>query len=76
MHSKEGYNVAMSVDWITTKEAAEISGYHPEYLRELIRTGKISGQKFGIVWQVDKQSLLDYLGAGEESKDQRRGPKS
>ena len=65
----------MSVEWITSKEAAEISGYHPEYLRELIRTEKINGRKFGIVWQIDKQSLLDYLQASNESEDQRRGPK-
>ena len=62
-------------EWITTNEAAKLSGYHPEYLRELIRTNKINGRKFGIVWQIDKQSLLTYLKASAESDDKRRGPK-
>lgn len=62
-------------EWITTKEAAEISGYHPVYLRELIRDGKVHGQKFGIVWQVNKQSLLSYLQQAQKSDDKRRGPK-
>ena len=66
----------MSDDWLTTKEATEISGYHPVYLRELIRDGKIVGRKFGIVWQVSKQSLTAYLAEAQKSKDKRRGPKN
>lgn len=66
----------MSVIWITTEEAARLSGYHPEYVRELARTGKINGQKFGPTWQIDKQSLLDYLEAGLKSDDDRRRPKA
>lgn len=65
----------MSKEWITSKEAAELSGYHPEYLRELVRTNKVDGRKFGIVWQINKQSLLTYLKDSTESEDGRRGPK-
>ncbi len=65
----------MAKEWITTTEAAELSGYHPEYLRELIRENRVRGRKFGIVWQVDKQSLLNYLQTGQQSEDKRRGPK-
>lgn len=65
----------MAKEWITTREAAELSGYHPEYLRELIREKRVRGRKFGIVWQVDKQSLLSYLQTGQQSADKRRGPK-
>lgn len=62
-------------DWITTQEAAELSGYHPDHLRRLIRAGLIKAKKFGIVWQVSRQSLLDYMAQAEESDDKRRGPK-
>ena len=62
-------------EWITTAEAAKLSGYHPVYLRELIWDEKIRGKKFGIVWQVNKQSLLDYLHSAKQSKDKRWGPK-
>jgi hypothetical protein len=36
----------MTDDLITTSDASEITGYHPERLRELIREGKIEG-RFG-----------------------------
>lgn len=64
----------MQEEWLTTSDAAEKSGYHPEYVRELIRNGKIEGRKFGIVWQVNRQSLLAYLESMEQ-KGERRGPK-
>ncbi len=63
-------------EWITTQEAARVSGYHPDHLRELIREGKIKAQKFGIVWQVDRASLLAYIRNAEKSEDKRRGAKS
>jgi len=61
--------------WLTIAQAVELSGYHAEHLRELVRDGKIVGQKFGIVWQVSKASLLSYLKAAKRSEDKRRGPK-
>ena len=66
----------MVEEWLTTAEAAELTGYHPEHLRELVREGKIDGRKFGIVWQISKQSLADYLEAAKLAGDKRRGPKS
>jgi len=65
----------MTDDWITSREAVEISGYHPDHLRRLIRAGDIEARKFGIVWQVSRQSLLMYLREARDSTDKRRGPK-
>jgi excisionase family DNA binding protein len=65
----------MNNEWITTSKAAEISGYHPETIRELLREGKIEGRKFGPVWQVNADSLLEYVKTMEELGE-RRGPKS
>ena len=48
-------------DWLTTAEAAQLVGYHVERIRELVRDGKIQGRKFGPVWAVNRQSLLDYI---------------
>lgn len=48
-------------EWLTVSEAAELSGYHPEHIRRLIREGKIEAKKFSIVWQVSNSSLLNYL---------------
>ncbi len=65
----------MAEDWITTTEACKLSGYHPYYLREIIRRGKIQGRKFGTIWQVDRQSLLNYMDESEHSQDKRKGAK-
>jgi len=51
----------MTEEWLTTAEAAELSGYHPERIRELVRAGKIYGRKFGTVWQIAEPSLLVFL---------------
>ena len=52
--------------WLTVNEAAEISGYHPEYVRQLIRDGKVTAKKFSIVWMVSKESLLEYVKCQEK----------
>lgn len=62
-------------EWLTVNEAAKISGYHPERIRELIRDNKIIAHKFSIVWQVDQKSLLAYLKRMHELGE-KRGRKS
>jgi excisionase family DNA binding protein len=62
-------------DWITTSEAARLSGYHPEHVRRLIVAGKVKARKFGIVWQVSRRALLAYVRASEKAGE-KRGPKS
>jgi hypothetical protein len=59
-------------DWITTTEATQISGFHPDHLRVLVREGRIKGQKWGREWQVSRRSLLVYLRM-QESRGERRG---
>ena len=70
------WSVVMPDDWIASTEAAEVSGYHPEHIRELIRDGKIEARKFGTIWQVSRSSLLAYLEAAEKIGDKRWGPKT
>ena len=48
-------------DYITTEEAADLSGYHVNYIRRIMRQGKIKGRKAGIVWLIERPSLLEYL---------------
>ena len=62
-------------EWITTQAAAEFSGYHVNYLRWLIRDGRIRGRKISFLWFVHRQSLLDYIAQAQSSEDKRRGPK-
>ncbi len=65
----------MADEWLTVTQASNLSGYHPYYLRELIKAGKVKAQKFGPLWQVSRQSLLAYLSLAAKSEDKRRGPK-
>jgi hypothetical protein len=47
---------------ITLKEAAKISGYTPDYIGQLIRSGKIKGEKVycQITWMTTEADLLVY----------------
>jgi len=69
------YNVSMITEWVTTIEAASISGYHPEHIRELIRDKKIVAVKKGNAWWVDRASLIAYAKAAKQKEDRRHGPK-
>ena len=46
-------------DYVTSEDAAEISGYHVNYIRRLLRQGKLKGRKFGNVWFIERASLGD-----------------
>ena len=61
-------------DWLTINEAAKLTNYHEETIRELARNGKITGRKISVVWQVSQKSLLEYLEKVEKLGG-KRGPK-
>ncbi len=64
----------MAGDWITTREAVKLSGFHPDHLRTLIRSGRINGRKYFVVWQVSRRSLVRYL-EEQGKRGERRGRK-
>ena len=66
----------MSNKWLSVDEAAKLSGYHPEYIRRLIREGEIEAKKFSIVWQVKRTSLIEYIEDAKGKDDKRFNPKS
>jgi len=61
-------------DWLTTYEAARISGYNPDYIRQLIRARRLIGRKWGLSWQVQRNSLQEYV-KNAEKLGERRGAK-
>jgi excisionase family DNA binding protein len=66
----------MAEQWLTVTQAAELSGYHPEHIRELLREGRIKkARKYGPLWQVDRASLLAYVKKTSELGE-KRGPKT
>ena len=61
--------------FITVKAAAEGTGYSAQYLRRLLRAGKLDGIKIGQVWLISLVSLEAYLRRGKLLQDRRHGPK-
>jgi hypothetical protein len=63
-------------DWITAEEAAELSGYHVNYIRRLMRAHKVNGRKAGLMWWVDRDSMRAYLAKVQELGPQKFTPHS
>ncbi len=55
--------MALTIDGkehIRVEQASERTGYDPDYVRRLLRKGKIEGIKQGTVWFVNAESLQTY----------------
>jgi excisionase family DNA binding protein len=59
---------------ISVQAAAEFSGYSLQYIRRLLRSGKLTGLKIGQVWLIDKSAFDAYLENATQAIDQRFGP--
>ena len=46
--------------WLTTSEAAALTGYTRAHIRGLLLSERITGVKRGRDWLVDRESLLDH----------------
>ena len=57
-------------EYITLKEAAELSGYSPDYLGQLIRCGKIPGKQVyaNVAWVTTTHAVSAYI-SRKEKKD-------
>ncbi len=53
--------MAIFQDYITLKQAAQISGYHSDYIGALIRSGKVKGKKVGRNWFVSEREVKSYF---------------
>ena len=60
--------------FVTIQTATEATGYNLQYLRRLLRAGKITGIKIGQVWLIEFDSLEAYLRSKTKSLDKRCGP--
>jgi excisionase family DNA binding protein len=62
-------------NYISVQVAGKYSGYSLQYLRRLLRNGKLEGIKIGQLWLVDKGALDVCLKRVQNTADQRFGPK-
>jgi len=60
---------------ISVKAAVFHSGYNEQYLRRLLRDGKLSGLNLGQMWLIDKHMFDTYLEITQQANDKRFGPK-
>ena len=60
---------------ISVKSAAFFSGYNKQYLRRLLRDGRLIGLKLGQTWLIDQAILEAYLEKAYQTTDKRFGPK-
>lgn len=61
-------NVKELENWISVREASEISGYVTDYIRELARDEVITSTKIGNAVLISKKSLKEYM---ERMKERR-----
>ena len=59
--------------WLTSAEAAEYAGYHPERIRELCRANKLKYIKVGTSYLINTDSLDAFL--KERSQFGKPGPR-
>jgi len=63
-------------EWVSIAEGARLTGYSVQYLRRVIRRGRVRARKWVNAWMVDRAALLDYKqemdSLGREKHDPRR----
>lgn len=64
--------------YISLKEAARLSGYSPDYVGQLIRSGKLEGKQVfsNVAWMTTEDAIQKYLqrhDAGAVSKSALQG---
>ena len=59
---------------LSVKAAAGHFGYSVQYLRRLLRTGRLKGVKIGQVWLIRLASLDEHRQKGQVARDRRCGP--
>ena len=64
------------MEGITVKEGAALTGWNEEYLRRLIRQGKVQAGRFGTIYLIDTHSLLAYTEEQRSDGNENTGPQA
>jgi hypothetical protein len=59
---------------ISVRAAAEHSGYSLQYIRLLLRCGKLAGLKNGQVWLIERDVFLEFYEQATNATDWQFGP--
>ncbi len=79
MNSTDGTNTALDwssmPEWITSSEAAEVSGYDVQWICRLTRAGKIGAERKSRDWWIDRDKFHACLAAMTELGNKRHDPR-
>ena len=53
-------------DYISVKQASEMSGYSERHIRHLIHESMIENVKVGTMWFIIESSLLEYIAMADK----------
>ncbi len=61
-------------EFMTTKEAAKVLGFHVKRIPTMVRNNTLQGVRFGRAWLVSRKSVKEYLKKteGMSKNDPRR----
>lgn len=62
------------VEWITTNEAAAMTGYSSITLRQFAREGRIKSWKRGRDWFLLKAAVMEYLSTMQQMGTDKHNP--
>jgi len=62
------------VEWITTNEAAELTGYSSITMRQFAREGRLASMKRGRDWFLLKSAVLEYVQAMQQMGTDKHNP--
>jgi excisionase family DNA binding protein len=63
----------ISEEYLTVEAASQITGYNGQYIRRLLRSGKLIGVRAGQTWLILFDSLVQYLDTIRLISDRRWG---
>ena len=75
MNDQESESPIVSNNCISVNDAAFHSGYNVQYLRRLLRDGRLTGMKLDQTWLLDTNVFEAYLEKVQQTNDKRFGPK-
>jgi len=55
-----GEEIGIGTEWLTTEQAAELTGYTQVYMRQLALRGQVEAVKAGRDWLLNRASLLEF----------------
>jgi len=63
-------------EWISVKQAADLSGYDRQHVRRLMRAGRVKAEKLPGMqeWLIDKASLQAYVKQMKQLGDEKYNP--